>query len=89
MRDKRYKATVSTDHNFSRERRAEADSNRGHYAYRPNALPLGQAGSPRGGGKGRWDLIVEGKEVRRQEGCALVGGYNVSLCHLINFYICT
>ena len=33
--------TVSTDHNFSRERRAEADSNRGPSAYLPNALPLG------------------------------------------------
>ena len=36
--------TVSTDHNFWRERRAEADSNRGP-AYQPNALPLGQTGS--------------------------------------------
>ena len=34
--------TVSTDHNFRRERRAEADSNRGPSAYKPNALPLGQ-----------------------------------------------
>ena len=39
--------TVSTDHNFWRERRAEADSNRGPSAYQPNALPpLGQTGSP-------------------------------------------
>ena len=37
--------TVSTDHNFRRERRAEADSNRGPSAYQPNALPLGQSGS--------------------------------------------
>ena len=37
--------TVSTDHNFWRERRAEADSNRGPSAYQPNALPLGQTGS--------------------------------------------
>ena len=28
-----------------RERRAEAESNRGPSAYQPNALPLGQAGS--------------------------------------------
>ena len=28
-----------------RERRAEADSNRGPSAYQPNALPLGQTGS--------------------------------------------
>ena len=35
----------STDHNFWRERRAEADSNRGPSAYQPNALPLGQTGS--------------------------------------------
>ena len=34
--------TVSTDHNFWRERRAEVDSNWGHSAYQPNALPLGQ-----------------------------------------------
>ena len=34
--------TVSTDHTFWRERRAEADSNRGPSAYQPNALPLGQ-----------------------------------------------
>ena len=37
--------TVSTDPNFWRERTAEADSNRGPSAYRPNALPLGQTGS--------------------------------------------
>ena len=37
---------VSTDHNFCRERRAEVDSNRGPSAYQPNALPLGQTGSP-------------------------------------------
>ena len=40
MRDK-----VSTDHNFSRERRTEADSNRGTSAYHPYALPLGQTRS--------------------------------------------
>ena len=38
--------TVSTNHNFSSERRAEADSNRAPSAYQPNALPLGQTGSP-------------------------------------------
>ena len=38
--------TVSTDHNFWSETRAEADSNRGPSAYQPNALPLGQTGSP-------------------------------------------
>ena len=38
--------TVSTDHNFWRERRAEADSNRSPSAYQPNALPPGQTGSP-------------------------------------------
>ena len=39
--------TVSVDHNFWRERRAEADSNRGPSAYQPNvlSLPLGQTGS--------------------------------------------
>ena len=43
VRDKH--KTVSTNHNFKRERRAEADSNRGPSAYQPNALPLGQTGS--------------------------------------------
>ena len=33
---------------FERDRRAEADSNRGPSAYQPNALPLGQTGSQRG-----------------------------------------
>ena len=37
--------TVSTDHNFWRERRAEADSNQSPSAYQPNALLLGQTGS--------------------------------------------
>ena len=37
--------TVSTDHNFWRERRAKADSNRGPSAYQPNTLLLGQTGS--------------------------------------------
>ena len=37
--------TVSTDHNFSRGKRAEADSNRGPTADQPNALPLSQTGS--------------------------------------------
>ena len=37
--------TVSTDYNFWRERRAEADSNQCPSAYQPNALPLGQTGS--------------------------------------------
>ena len=37
--------TVSTDHNFGRERRTEADSNRGPSAYQTNALPLGQTGA--------------------------------------------
>ena len=42
--DKSHK-TVSTEHNFLRERRVEADSNRGPSAYQPNALPPGQTGS--------------------------------------------
>ena len=40
--------TVSTDHNFWRERTAEAESNQGPSAYQPNALPLGQTGSQKG-----------------------------------------
>ena len=37
--------TVSTDHNFWREGRAEAVPNWGPSLYQPNALPLGQTGS--------------------------------------------
>ena len=44
-REKQSHKTVSTDHNFRSERRAEADSNRGPSAYQANALPLGQTGS--------------------------------------------
>ena len=36
---------MSTNHNFWKERRAEAVSNRGPSAYQPTALPLGQTGS--------------------------------------------
>ena len=49
--------TVSTDHNFWSERRAEADSNRGPSAYQPNALPLGQTGSHKTLSKNRWDKL--------------------------------
>ena len=45
--------TVSTDHNFWRERRAETDSNRGPSAYQPSALPLGQTGSQSSSGAHR------------------------------------
>ena len=37
--------TVSTDHNFWRERRAKADWHRSPSAYQPNTLLLGQTGS--------------------------------------------
>ena len=45
VRDKVTIKTVSTNHNFRRERRAEAVWNRGPSAYQPTALPLGQTGS--------------------------------------------
>ena len=45
LTDKVTNETVSTDHTFWRERRAEEDSNRGPSAYQPKALPLGQTGS--------------------------------------------
>ena len=45
VRDKLSHKTVSTNHNFRRERRAEAVLNRGPSAYQPTALPLGQTGS--------------------------------------------
>jgi len=38
--------TVSRDHNFWRERRAEVDLNQALSAYQPNTLLLGQTGSP-------------------------------------------
>ena len=38
---------MSTNHNFWRERRAEAVSNQGPSTYQPTALPLGQTGSRR------------------------------------------
>ena len=41
VRDKVTKECPHWDHNFSRERRAEVDSNRGPSASQPNALPLG------------------------------------------------
>ena len=37
--------TVSTDHNFSREKRAKVESNWGSSAFQPNALLLGQTSS--------------------------------------------
>ena len=49
-RDKVTSKLVSTGHNFLRERRAKADSNRGSSAYQPNALPLGQTSSLDGEG---------------------------------------
>ena len=44
MRDKGTRQCPQTTF-FLRQRRAEADSNRGPPAYQPNALPLGQTGS--------------------------------------------
>ena len=47
--DGQSRKTVSTNHNLFEEKgRAEAVSNRGPSAYQPNALPLGQTGSPAG-----------------------------------------
>ena len=36
---------MSINHSFWRQRKTEAESNRGPSAYQPNALPLGQTGS--------------------------------------------
>ena len=47
VRNKLSHKTVSINHNFWSERRAEVDSNRGPSAYQSNALPLGQTGSQR------------------------------------------
>ena len=43
--DRQSHETVSTDHNFWRERTAKVDLNQGSSAYQPNALPLGKTGS--------------------------------------------
>ena len=48
VRDKVTNKTAFKDHNFCRERGAEANSNRSPSAYQPNALPLGQTGSQNG-----------------------------------------
>ena len=45
MRNKVTNRTVSTNQNFGREGRAEAESSRGPSAYQPNALPLVPTGS--------------------------------------------
>ena len=41
---------MSTDHNFSTERGAETDSNRGPCAFQPNALPYHQKSAHTSGG---------------------------------------
>ena len=52
---------------FWRERRAEAVSNRGPSAYQPNALPLGQTGSP--GNNKNMVCFYHQKEGRRKMVC--------------------
>ena len=54
--------TVSTDHNFWRERKAKTESNRGPSAYQPKTLSLGQTGSHFGGGH----LVALHTELRYQ-----------------------
>ena len=56
--------TVSRDHNFWTERRAEADSNRGPSAYQPNALQLGQTGS-QGEARLKWRPLTDQESVER------------------------
>ena len=41
-----HKTSVSRPQLWKRKESGEADSNRGPSAYQPNALPLGQTGSP-------------------------------------------
>ena len=60
--------TVSTNHNFWRERRAEAVSNRGLSAYQPTALPLGQTGSHSPPGW-HWRLALYRTERHLLSGC--------------------
>ena len=58
--------TVSTNHSLSwRERRAEAVSSRGPFAYQPNALPLGQTGSRCSEGWARVNLTFFSKAFLR------------------------
>ena len=58
--------TVSSDHNFRRDRRAEAESNRGPSAYQSNALPLGQTGSHPEGGIARCPYPISSEPVPRR-----------------------
>ena len=46
------------NHNFWRERKVEADSNRGPSVYQPNALPLGQTGSVTTALRSAWHLYT-------------------------------
>ena len=46
VRDKVTRQCPETTTSEVKARRAEADSNRGPSAYQPNALPIGQTGSP-------------------------------------------
>ena len=62
-RDKLSHKAVSTDRNFRRERRAEAELNRDPSAYQPKALPLGQTGSH---GKGFVDDVIQRPQGRER-----------------------
>ena len=64
---------MSTNHNFWRERRAEAVLNRGPSAYQPNVLPLGQTGSHLWGQCFAWLLYFE-KHQRGAGSLLAVGG---------------
>ena len=56
--------TMPTDHNFWRQRRAKADSNRCPSAYQPNALPLGQTGSQEStvSGRGHSTVVISDRD---------------------------
>ena len=82
---------MSTNHNFSNERRAEAVSNRGPSAYQPTALPLGHTGSH--GCVNEWLALHKAFEFHRNTvsttlfGCDTAGASYfrwccVKLCHI-------
>ena len=74
--------TVSTNNNFWRERRAEADSNRGASAYQTNALPLDQTGS-------QCKLVIFMLVVTVYAGHFYAGGYSVRRPFLCWWLQCT
>ena len=92
VRDKVTKQCPQTTTVLKRRVRAEAESSRGPSAYQPNALPLGQTGSPaevlagtkiKGGGGGEGELYLTLHCHHQKDFCGKMGSdqrhFNVSL----------